>query len=436
MSPSYLMSFFCFGLSHRTANLSLLESVSFSPGDMGAFLASLRADENIREAFGLSTCNRTEFLIVADNSHDALTWLLRRLFEVKGVDLRGDGAGCTFFYAEEMAVRHIFRVACGVESLVIGENEILGQLRRAREAAADAGHIGESLDSLLLRAIDVGRRVRQNTGISRGNVSVSSVAATLAERRLEDLSGCSGVVLGAGETAEVAAYQLKERGLGRLTIVNRTDERAAQLATAVGAHVAGFGQLETLLSQADVVVCATGAPDYVVGVSMVKSARSHRGKNGLLFLDVSVPRNVDPAVGTIEGVDVYSLEDLTQLAEENRAAREAQVVEVEKIIETELDAYRVMRSSMDTSRLVSELYHRIERVRRDHLARHGHRLDGVDEERLDLFSSSLTRSLLHEFVENIRSLDLATREGRERFEIARELFNLGSEKSDAGNESS
>lgn len=415
-----------FGLNHKSAPLSLLERVSFSAGAMDTFLAKLRDTGIIREAFGLSTCNRTEFLLAAPNAPEALAALLSRLHEVKGLDLRPD-ADHTFYHAEEGAIRHIFRVACGIDSLVIGENEILGQLRRAREAASDAGHISEVLEPLLMRAVDVGRRARQSTAISRGNVSVASVAATLANRCLGDLSSKEGVVLGAGETAEAAAFQLTERGLKNLTIANRTYGRGHQLANAVGARQAALDEIGQTLTQADVVVCATGAPHYIITVPMVQTAMAARPQRPILFLDVSVPRNIDPAVDAIDGVHVYSLEHLTQLAEENRAQRENLVLEVDALINQELITYQAICTSLDTKRLVAALHRRTDQVRRNHITRHGHYFDNAHRDHLDMFSSGLTRSLLHELVKNLRSLDLETEDGRRRFQIAQELFNVKSE---------
>ncbi len=412
-----------FGLNHKSAPLSLLERVSFGADGMDAFLASLRATGNVREAFGLSTCNRTEFLLLAGNAHEALTGLLSRMHDVKGIDLRAE-AEHTFFYAEDEAIRHIFKVACGIDSLVIGENEILGQLRRAREAASDAAHIGEVLEPMLLRAIDVGRRARQATSISRGNVSVASVAATLALRHLDDLSDKEGVVLGAGETAEAAAFQLRERGLKNLTIANRTYQKAHMLANVLGAREAALEEVGRILLETDIVVCATGAPHYIITTPMVQATMAARAQRPLLFLDVSVPRNVDPAVGSIDNVHVYSLEHLNQLAEENRTQREEQVKEVSVLVDQELDAYTSARCSLDTHRFVGALHRRVEKVRQDHIARHGHHFDKAHLDHLEMFSSGLTRSLLHELVENVRAINLETAEGRHRFQIAQELFNV------------
>ncbi len=418
-----------FGLNHKIAPLALLERMSFNVGAMDSFLSELRSTEKIDEAFGLSTCNRTEFLLAVPSAPEALTTLLEHLQNVKGLDLRPD-AEHTFFHAEDGAVRHIFKVACGIDSLVIGENEILGQLRRARETASDAGHIGEVLEPMLLRAIDVGRRARQSTAISRGNVSVASVAATLAERCLGELSNKQGLVLGAGETAEAAAFQLMERGVKNLTIANRTYDRGHQLALALGARQVAMEEVGETLFQADVVVCATGAPHYIITVPMAQAAMAARAQRPLLFLDVSVPRNIDPAVGEIDGVHVYSLEDLKQLAEENRAQREVEVLEVDALIEKELLAYQSTRLSGDTTRLVAALHRRVDQVRRDHITRHGHNFDGAHRDHLDMFSSGLTRSLLHDLVENLRSLDLNTDDGRHRFQIAQELFNVKPDERD------
>ncbi len=321
-------------------------------------------------------------------------------------------------------MRHLFRVACGVDSLIVGENEILGQMRKAREAAADAGYVDSVLDPILLRALDVGRRVRRTTAISKGNVSVASVAATLAARHFPDIAEKSAVVLGAGETAELASRHLADRGLTRITIANRTYERAKDLAHLVGARETAFEQIGEALADSDIVLCATGAPHFIINEPMVRTAMERRGGMRLLLLDLSVPRNVDPSVAAIDGVTVYSMESLTQIAEENRLQREAQVERVERVIDEEIDAFRRAEISRDTSRFVAALHRRTERVRRGHLDRYGHFFDDPHRDHLESFTAGLMRSFLHELVSNLRTLDLETDEGRHRFQVAQELFNI------------
>lgn len=417
------MAILCLGLSYRTAPLSLLERVNFSSEGMDAFLGTLSGRAEIDEAFGLSTCNRTEFYLSAPQVHEALALLLTRVHDERGVDLRPEHKQ-TYFFADDAAMRHLFRVACGVDSLIVGENEILGQMRKAREAAADAGYVGSVLDPILLRALDVGRRVRSTTSISKGNVSVASVAATLAARHFPDIAEKSAVVLGAGETAELASRQLAERGLTRITIANRTYERAKDLAHLVGARETAFEQIGEALAGADIVLCATGAPHYIINEPMVRTAMQRRNGQALLLMDLSVPRNVDPAVSALPGVAVYSMDSMAQIAEENRLAREAQVERVETVIDEEVLAFRRAELSRDTSRFVAALHRRTEQVRRGHLQRYGRYFDEQHREHLESFTSGLMRSFLHELVSNLRTLDLETDEGRHRFQVAQELFNI------------
>jgi glutamyl-tRNA reductase len=418
------MTIIGFGLNHKTAPLALLERVSFTQDAMNDFLGSLCTGDVVTEAFGLSTCNRSEFILSTTDVDRGLGLLLARLQERKKVDLATQPEH-TFFYTDEVAIRHVFEVACGIDSLVVGENEILGQLRRAREAASDGGFIGEVLDPLLLRAIDVGRRARHSTAISRGNVSVASVAATLAIRTLGDLAGKKGIILGAGKTAEAAAIQMSERGLKDLTIANRSFERAHMVANSLGARQASLQQVGEMLLDADVMVCATGAPHFVITVPMVSWAMSSRPQRALVLLDVSVPRNIDPAVGELPGVHLYSLEDLTQLAEENRAQREKQVVEVNHLIEEEIAAWDEMRQTSDSAELVAALHRQMEQVRRTYVGRHEHHFPESEHVQLEMFSAGLTRKLFHELVENLRGLNLDTFEGQRRYEFARELLNMG-----------
>jgi glutamyl-tRNA reductase len=417
------MAILCLGLNHRTAPLSLLERVSFSSEGMDAFLGTLIGRPQISEAFGLSTCNRTEFYLTSNEVHSALATLLSRLHDERGVDLRPENRQ-TYFFADDAAMRHLFRVACGVDSLIVGENEILGQMRKAREAAADAGYVGTELDPILLRALDVGRRVRTTTAISKGNVSVASVAATLAARHFPDIAEKSAVVLGAGETAELASRQLAERGLTRITIANRTYERAKDLAHLVGARETAFEQIGEALTGADIVLCATGAPHYIINTAMLTATMQRRGDRPVLLLDLSVPRNVDPAVAEIPGVTVHSMESMSAIAEENRLQREAQVERVEEMISEEITAFRRAEMTRDTSRFVAALHRRTEQVRRGHINRYGHNFDENHRTHLDSFTSGLMRSFLHELVTNLRTLDLETDEGRHRFQVAQELFNI------------
>lgn len=412
-----------FGFNHKTAPFELLERVSFTPDGMLEMLASLCSSEHIDEAFGISTCNRTEFVLLTSDVQQSMALLALRLRDRKGVQIEKK-TDKSYFYTDEDAVRHLFQVACGIDSLVVGENEILGQLRRAREAASDAGHIGDGIDPLLIRAIDVGRRARQTTAISRGNVSVASVAATLASRTLGDLDARCGIILGAGKTAEVAAIQMAERGMKDLIIVNRTLDRAQHIASSLGAREASLEELGNLLDEADVVVCATGATNYVVTLPMMERALRRRKNKEIMLLDVSVPRNIDPAAGSLPGVHLYGLEDLSQLAEENRRQRETQMLEVNEFIEQELAAWSGLQKSADSGRLIGALHRQLEHVRKEYVRKNAHHFAADQREQLELFSSGLTRSLLHDVIENLRGINLETTEGRRRYEIARELLNV------------
>jgi glutamyl-tRNA reductase len=236
-------------------------------------------------------------------------------------------------------------------------------------------------------------------------------------------------VLGAGKTAEAAAMQMSERGLKDLTIANRTFEHAHQVACAVGAKEASLHELDSLLREADVLVCATAGQEFVITAPMVEQAMSERADKPIMLLDVSVPRNIDPAVGTIAGVHLYSLEDLSQLAEENRLQREAQTMAVQRLIDEEIATWHGLRQSSDSGRLVAALHRRMDKVRREYVERNSHHFAESEQPQLEVFSAGLTRNLFHELVENLRGLDIGTAEGKRRYEVARELLNMdGDEK--------
>lgn len=412
-----------FGLNHKTAPLPLLERLSFRPEEIVFLLGRLREHPSIAEAFGLSTCNRTEFFVHSDDPQTALTALRAVLTESTGIDF-DENAAHTYTYIDVDALRHLFQVACGIDSLVIGENEILGQLRRAREMAADAGHIGELMEPVLLRALDVGRRARLLTNISRGNVSVASVAATLASRHIGDLTDKTGLILGAGETGETAAGQLREHGLQNLIVVSRCFKNASLMANKVNARPVRLTDIPATLPDVDIVVCATGAKESIIHKPMVQHAMNQRPGRTLFLLDLSVPRNADPAIAELDNVHLYCLDDLRQVAEENRNLRRQQTDEVNVLIEAELKDFQASCLSKDTLHLVAALHRRIEQVRHDYVNRQSRHFGAELQPSLEAFSQGLTRSMLHELVANLRNLDLETSEGRQRFQLAQELFNI------------
>lgn len=417
-------SILCFGLNHQSAPLALLEQLSLGEEEMETCLRDLSRGEPFDEVAGLSTCNRTEFYFVSHRQEDAFGALLGRLDgrcpDLKSDDLRYYG----YFHRDYHATNHLMRVAAGVDSLMVGEAQILGQLRRAWEGAAALGTVSGKLNSLLGRAVTFGRRVRQTTNIARGNVSVAAVAEKIASSAFPDLDRRTVLMLGAGETAELATQHLHKAGIGRLMVLNRTLEHSQRLATRFDGEALPADLIQSGIEQADLIIAATGAPHHILTHAGMEDIMVRRPHKPILLIDLSLPRNIDPACAGIRGVTLRSMEDLRSIASANRRQREQEVDHVERLIEEETRDFLRWAAAQESNALIDGLRRRSEEIRLRHLARFARNLPEEEYTRLDRYSDSLLRAVLHDLTSELRGSDLETEEGRLRLEVARDLFHL------------
>ncbi|MBJ7471119.1 MAG: glutamyl-tRNA reductase, partial [Solirubrobacteraceae bacterium] len=324
------------GVSHRTAPVALRERLAL-PGDgAGHVLGELAAcNDQIHELVAMSTCNRTEITVLTDDPQAAEDGLLRVLAR-RGGFAPDDLGGAVFRLHEADSARHLFRVASGLESMVLGEAEILGQVRRAHEVAVSAGTSGATLDRLYMAAVGTGRRVRSETEIGHGSMSISSLAASLAERELGDLSGRQVLIIGAGETSELAAAAFHQRGVTTLFVANRRANRAISLAAKFAGSVAPLDDLPGLLESADVVVSATASPHPILHREAIAEVLPARAGRPLLLIDLAVPRDIEPACGLLPGVQRYDLDAMESVIARMTHVRKAEAVRAETIVDDEL----------------------------------------------------------------------------------------------------
>ncbi len=324
------MMWICVGLSHREAPIAVRERVAVSQEQVGGRLREIAAMNGIREAMLLSTCNRMEIFAVADSQgagDDLLRWL-GPVAEPHAVCRFGDDA-----------LRHFFRVAASLDSMVVGEAQILGQVKEAASLAQQAGTLGSELSRALARATASARRVRTETEIARGAVSVSSVAVQLANKLLGSLEGHSTLLLGAGEMAQLAARELLSAGAREILVANRTPQAAEELAREIDGVPVSMAELPALLERADVVICSTAAAHALVTRQMVARAAKARRYRPLFLVDLTLPRNVEPSANELENVYVYDMDDLERVAAQNRQLREGQLGRAEEIVNQELKAF-------------------------------------------------------------------------------------------------
>ena len=341
------------GLSHKTAPVQMRERIAFSEQRVRELLPVLTDLPGVAEGAIISTCNRTElYACLADgyHQHDGMADVLCRRYDGPQEELRR----CLYMREDAEAVHHVFRVAAGIDSMVVGESEILGQVRRAREIALESGALGGALSRMLREAIGTGKRVRTETAIGQGAVSVASVAVGLARSIFGDLAGKTVLVLGAGDAAELTLKHLLSSGVRAALVSNRTYERAQELASAYGGEAVRFDEFPTRLASADIVICSTAAPHPVVHPEAVAAAMRERKGTPLFFIDIAVPRDVDEAVGRLDSVFLYDIDDLEGVVAGNLAARQTQVERAEGIVHKDADRFlRWIRQQPVTPTLVA-----------------------------------------------------------------------------------
>lgn len=389
-----------FGLAHDVANVALRERAALTSLEAAAVLSDiLTRNEDIAEIAVLSTCNRTEFYAATgspDRAREALASFMARRC---GLSLEDTEATWTWSMGED-AVNHLFRVASGLESQILGEGQILGQVRDAARIAREAGALGPLLEALFRHAVSAGKRARSETTISQGSVSVGSAAVELARDALGGLQGRTALLVGVGKIGELALKHLVAQGVTRIVVANRTLESAAALARVVGGEAIPFFALKDAMAEADVVMVCTGAPHYIlVGTDFEPVVRA-RGGRPLVMVDVSVPRNIDPEIGKLPGISLYDIDDMKAVAERNRDERAHVVPMVEDIVAEEMAAWSAFLSSYQAAPFITSLRQKIEALRAQEFEKFARDLGGTfSPEQLaavERLTQALTAKFLHE----------------------------------------
>jgi glutamyl-tRNA reductase len=360
------------GLSHRTAPVEIRERIDLQTRGISATLRELLARGSVREAVVVSTCNRVELYVACDDVARAQSDLVGFITEMLNVPMTEAGRITPSLYnATDLdATQHLFRVAAGLDSLVVGEPQILGQIKEAHSAATDARTSGSVLNRLFHASFATGKRVRTETGLGSGAVSVSYAAAALARKIFGDVKGRAVLVLGAGEMGKLTALHLKSQGVQHVTIVSRTMAHAARTAEAIGGAVAApWDDMDTALGASDIVVTATGASAPILTKARLESVMRPRRNRPLFIVDIAVPRDVEAAAGEIEQVFLYNIDDLQTTVRENLARRASEVARAESIVTEEVDKFSAWFRSRGAIPTVVALRQRFEAIRRTELER-------------------------------------------------------------------
>jgi len=419
------MSLVVVGLNHRTVPVELLERVAIAPDALPKALQSLAKAEHLAEAVLLSTCNRTEIYAHATMFHPAMQDVSNFLADTADVDPR-EFSDLLYAYHDDAAVAHLFGVAAGLDSMIIGEGEILGQVREAWSVAEREGVSGPVLSRTFRHAIEVGKRARTETGIGRHAVSVSSAAVSVATEKLGSLDERSVLVLGAGEMGQGMALALAGAGVKEIVVANRTHERAQDLADRVGGRPISLEEIPETMLTCDVLLASTGAQDLLVERSAIEQVMQARNGRAMLIVDIGVPRDIDPGAGEVFGVTLLDIDDLRAVGDQSLSQRRQEIGNVREIIAEELDRHRMERSAREVAPIIAALRARADEVRELELERHRTKLESLDPAARDLveqLTRGLVNKLLHEPTVRVKDAAGSAR-GRLYADALVEIFGL------------
>ena len=382
--------FFLVGLSHKSAPVAVREKVALSGEELKEALVGLRNSGGVREAMVVSTCNRVEVYVYSESLEQG-----RRFF----LDRTADAQGHLYERSGREAVRHFFRVAASLDSMVVGEPQILGQVKEAYGVASSAESAGTFVSRLCNRAFAAAKRVRSETDIAKGAGSVSQVAVELVEKIFGDLKGRSVLLVGAGKMGALSAKALRDLGCDRILVANRSPERAKALAVEVGGQAEPWETLTSLLALADVVIVSTGAPNYVITRELAAQVMKTRRQRSACFIDLSVPRNVDPALSELSNVYAYDIDDLQRVVSQTHKARAEEAIRAEAIVEAEVMAFASEREARAALPVLAALRRRAEEIARAEaertLAHVGGLLDDKGKKSVEAMAQAIVNKLLH-----------------------------------------
>ena len=410
-----------FGLNHNTAPVEIREQVIYSGDDVTRALSQLLTLNGIDEAVLLSTCNRTEFYIVSnDCDSDVLqSWLQN------DQNLSAEAEKALFTLGKDDAIRHLFRVACGLESMVLGEPQILGQLKDAYRQAQHAGSVGSQLSRLFQHTFSVAKKVRTDTEIGSNPVSVAYAAVTLADQFFAGFSRHTALLIGAGVTMELVAKHLNSKCIGRMFVANRDIRRAQALAGQFSGFALPLSEIEGILPEADILISSTASREPVISVDQMTRAVQARKRKPMFVVDIAVPRDIDPKVSGLDDVYLYTIDDLEKVIVEGQSNREAAAIDANQILDEEIQRYLNMERSKEVAPIITELRDHGDAIRNEVLKQARLRLNkgASNDEILEYATASLLKKMLHQ--PSVRLREAGELSDKELVEAARKLFGLG-----------
>lgn len=414
------MSLLAIGINHQTAPVALREKVAFTPEKINEALMDACVKAGLHEVVILSTCNRTEIYVSGTDDHQAVLQWLAGFHQLHS----GELMDCHYYHNDLDAIRHLMRVASGLDSLVLGEPQILGQIKSAFSIAKTQGTVAGRLQQVFEQVFATAKRVRTETAIGANPVSVAFAAVSLSKRIFADLKGASALLVGAGKTIELVARHLREQGVSRIIVANRTLDRAEKLVEALGGEAILLSDIPARLHEVDIVISSTASQLPILGKGAVESALKKRRHKPVFMVDIAVPRDIEPEVGELDDVYLYTIDDLQGVIEENLKSREDAARDADLIIENAIEQYIASQRELDAVEAIKAYRAKAEDIRKDELEKAMRLLEKGDDpaQVMQLLSRNLTNKLLHPPTTGMKK---ASVEGRkELLEWARDLFEI------------
>ena len=421
------------GMNHETAPVELRECLATETGNVAKALSFMRDTESIKEGLFLSTCNRVEALFTTETVREARRRMVSFLSELGGIPEESFLSALYSFEGMD-AVKHIFNVAASLDSMIVGEPQILGQIKDAYAEAAKEKTSGVILNRLMHRAFHVAKRVRTETGIGGAAVSISYAAVELAKKIFHDLDGKKVFLIGAGEMAELAAKHLMGQGVNSMAVANRTFDRAVRVAKLFHATPVSFDEIGSRLTEVDIVITSTASPDYVITYDQVKTSLRKRRNRALFFIDIAVPRDVQPEINTLNNVYLYDIDDLKGVIESNMAQRQQEAIRAESIVLEEVVKFENWLKTLAVVPTIVSLRDKAESIVQAELKRSTSALGQLTSDQKKVIQT-LSRSIVEKII-NDPILFLKERAGRPTLDtyldMTRRLFSLDNNKGDTG----
>ena len=426
------MDFIVIGINHITAPIEIREKVVFSDDEVQEVLGILKNNGILSEGMIVSTCNRTELYGVSFKDNNIEEYIRNFLNEFKGVDYftRED---YFYVYKEQNVVRHLFRVTGGLDSMVVGEPQIFGQIKDAYSLSCKCKANNIFINKLLHWSFRVGKRIRSETNIGIGAVSVSLAAVELAQKIFKDLNNRKVFLIGAGETGVLSAKHLKEKVIGELFITNRTFSKAERLALDLDGKAVPFEMIEKVIPLVDVVISTTGSQEIIVDYEKMKKCMHIRGQKPIFIIDIAVPRDFSPEIAKIENVFLHNIDDLRIIVDKNVERRKSEIPKAEKIVEEEVKSFHEWYKSLEIIPTIKMLKERFENIRRSEFEEHKKKFTREDWEQLNIFTKHFVNTLLHKPISKIKTFNEDPYAVFRIIDAINEIFDIGKTKKDDDN---